>query len=66
MKQVFLDHRNLLYFHFATPNVQEFETLNSVFQETKADPHYLYQQIFLHEKSLRSRLYDGKEHQKKP
>jgi hypothetical protein len=53
-----------LFFEFATPVVQEFESLNSLFQQTKADPHELYQQIFLHQRSLQNRLYDAKRHKK--
>jgi hypothetical protein len=31
-------YKNYLFFEFATPVVQEFERLNSLFQQTKADP----------------------------
>jgi hypothetical protein len=43
------DYKNCLFFEFATPIVHEFERLNSRFQQTKADPHELYQQIFLYQ-----------------
>lgn len=33
IKEMLLDQRNYLYFHFATPIVQEFERLNSLFSE---------------------------------
>jgi hypothetical protein len=55
------DCKNYLFFEFATSTVQEFERLTILFQETKADPHELYQQIFLHQKSIQNRLYDAKE-----
>jgi hypothetical protein len=48
-----------LYFEFATPIVQEFQRLNSPFQQTKVDPRELYQQIFLHQKSLQNKLCDA-------
>jgi hypothetical protein len=35
------DYKNYLFFEFATTIVQEFERLNSLFQQTKADPHEL-------------------------
>jgi hypothetical protein len=52
-------NKNYLFFEFATPVLQEFERLNSLFQQTKADTHEPYQQIFLHQKRLQDRLYDG-------
>jgi hypothetical protein len=58
------DYKNHSFFEFAIPVVQEFERLNSPFQETKADPHELYQQISLHQKSLQNRLYDAKRQEK--
>jgi hypothetical protein len=58
------DYKNYLFFEFATPIVQEFERLTSLFQQTKADPHELYQEIFLHQKSLQNRLYDAKDRKK--
>ena len=60
LKEMLSDYKNYLFFEFATPVVQEFERLNSLFQQTKADPYELYQQIFLHQKSLHNRLYDAK------
>ena len=59
------DYKIYLFFEFATPVVQEFERLNSLFQQTKADLHELYQQIFLHQKSLLNRRYDAKRQKKK-
>ena len=53
-----------LYFVFATPIVQEFESLNAEFQQTKADPHALYQKMFLHHQSLQNRLHDSNGHKK--
>jgi hypothetical protein len=43
LKEMFSDYKNYLLFEFATAVVQEFERLNSLFQQTKADPHELYQ-----------------------
>jgi hypothetical protein len=60
LKEMLSDYKNYLFFEFATPVVQEFEILNSLFQQTKADPHELHQQIFSHQKSLQNRLYDAK------
>ena len=54
-----LDCKNYLYFQFATPIVQEFERLNSLFQQTKSDPHELNQELFLHHKSLQNRLFNA-------
>jgi hypothetical protein len=51
------DYKNYLFF--------EFERMNSLFQQTKADPHELYQQIFLHQKSLQNRLFEAKDRKKK-
>jgi len=65
LKEMLSDYKNYLFFEFATPVVQEFERLNSLFQQTKADPHELYQQIFLHQKSLHNRLYDAIRQKKK-
>ena len=55
------DYKNHLF--FATPVLQEFEILNSLFQQTKADPHELYQP-FLRQKSLQKRPYDAKRQKK--
>ena len=60
LKEMLSDYKNYLFFEFATPVVQEFERLSSLFQQIKADPHELFQQIFLHQKSLQNRLYDAK------
>jgi len=54
------DCKNYMFFEFATLVVQEFERLNSLLQQTEADPHELYQQIFLHQKSIQNRPYDAK------
>jgi hypothetical protein len=64
LKEMLSDYKNYLFFELATPFVQEFERLNSLFQQTKADPHELYQHIFLHQKSLQNRLYDAKRQKK--
>jgi len=60
-----LDYQNYLFFEFATPVVQEFERVNSLFQQTRADPHELYQHIFLHQKNVQNRLYDAKKKNRK-
>ena len=64
VKEILLDQKNYLYFHFATPCVQEFERLNAFFQKTKADPHELHNELLMHYKSLESRIYDT-DHKKK-
>jgi hypothetical protein len=58
-------YKNCLFFEFATPVVQEFKRLNSLYQQTKVEPHELYQQIFLHQESLQNRLCDAKRQKKK-
>ena len=57
LKEMLLDYKNYLFFQFVTPMVQEFERLNSLFQQTKSDPHELNKELFMHHKSLQSRLY---------
>jgi len=64
LKEMLSDYKDNLFFESATPVVQEFERLNSLFQQTKADPHELYQKIFLHRRSLQNRLYDAKSQKK--
>ena len=64
IKEMLLDQRKYLFFHFETPCVQEFERLNSLFQKTKADPHELHNQLFMHYRSLHSRIYDADEKKK--
>jgi hypothetical protein len=64
LKEMLSDNKNCLFFEFATPVVQEFVRLNSLYQQTKADTHELYQQIFLHQKSLQNRLCDAKRQKK--
>jgi hypothetical protein len=65
LKEMLSDSKNFLFFVFAKPVVQEFERLNSLFQQTKGDTHELYQQLLLHQKSLQNRLYDAKRQKKK-
>jgi len=64
LKKMFSDYKNYLFSEFATAVVQEFEILNSLFQQTKTDPHEWYQQIFLYQKSLQNKLYDAKRQKK--
>ncbi|KAG7165458.1 SCAN domain-containing protein 3-like 6 [Homarus americanus] len=52
------DTVNLLYFHFVSPIVTEFERNNSVFQTTDADPEELVSELVLHHKSLQDRILD--------
>ena len=52
------DRTNLLYFHFASPVVAEFERLNSCFQATDANPEEMIKTLILHCKSLKNRLFD--------
>jgi hypothetical protein len=47
VKEMLSDYQNYLIFEFATPIVQEFERMNSLFQQTKPDPHELYQKNIL-------------------
>jgi hypothetical protein len=49
LTEMLSDYKSYLLFEFATSVVQEFERLNSLLQQTKADPQELYQQIFLHQ-----------------
>ncbi|GFO14022.1 hypothetical protein PoB_004052700 [Plakobranchus ocellatus] len=51
------DHKNYLYFQFAVPIVQEFETVNSFFQHTNIDPTILDTELYTHYESLHGRLY---------
>ena len=52
------DRTNLLYFHFASPVVAEFERLNSCFQATDVNPEEMIKTLILHCKSLKNRLFD--------
>ena len=52
------DTTNLLYFHFISPLVTEFERVNAFFQTTNADPEETVHELTLHHKSLRARLLD--------
>ena len=65
IKDMLNDQKIFLYLHFATPIVQEFERVNSIFQQTKADPYDLHRELSVHHKSLRSRIYDGSGRKKK-
>ena len=51
------DDVNRFYFIFASPVVSEFEQLNAMFQATDADPEKLVRDLYLHESSLRRRVY---------
>ena len=52
------DPINLLYFHFVSPVVTEFERVNWFFQATDADPEEMVEELTLHHKSLQDRLLD--------
>ena len=52
------DPFNKWYFQFAYAIVCEFETVNGFFQATKADPQEMFQQLDVHYKGLKSRIYD--------
>jgi flavin-dependent dehydrogenase len=65
LKEMLSDYKSYLLFEFATPIVQQFERLKSLFQQTKADLHELYQQIFLRHHSVQNRRYDAKDRKKK-
>ena len=58
IKEMLTDRTNYLYFIFITPIVQEFEKINSVFQQTNGDPYELSKELLPHNESLHSRLYD--------
>jgi hypothetical protein len=49
----------LLYFHFASPLVTEFERVNAFFQATEADPEEMHKELLAHGNSLRGRVFDG-------
>ncbi|GFO12731.1 Zinc finger mym-type protein 1 [Plakobranchus ocellatus] len=57
IKEMMQDHKNYLYFQFAVPIVQEFETVNSLFQHTNIDPTILDTELYTHYESLHGRLY---------
>ena len=51
------DPLNLLYFHFATAVVCEFEKVNAMFQTNRPDPSDLLRELDLHHRSLRGRIF---------
>lgn len=57
IKNMLTDKQNFLYFVFMTPLVAEFESMNAKFQQVKADPHHLSQQLFMHHNSLHNRIH---------
>ena len=65
IKEMLNDHKNYLYIQFATPFVQDFEKVNSFFQQSKADPYDLHQELSLHYRSIRSRIIDCQGNKKK-
>ena len=60
IKEMLADRMNYLYFTFITLIVQEFEKINSLFQQTNGDPYELSKELLLHHESLQlhRRLYD--------
>lgn len=48
----------LLYFHFVSPLVTEFDRVNAFFQATDADPEEMYTELNSHSKSLHGRVFD--------
>jgi hypothetical protein len=52
LKDKMLNYKKYLFFQSAIPVVQELEMPNRMFQQNTAVHHELYQQIFLHLKSL--------------
>ncbi|CAM1311707.1 Uncharacterised protein g5782 [Pycnogonum litorale] len=58
IKEMLADRINYLYFVFATPVVQEFKKINSLFQQTNGDPHELSRQLVMHHENLYRRLYN--------
>ena len=64
MTKYFLYNRiNFLGIHFALPIIQEFESMNALFQSTDCDPEKLFQDLSYHHRALYERLFDqnGKE-----
>ena len=57
IKEMLSDYKNYLYFVFATPIVQEFEKVNSLFQSTQQDPYVLQKELLMHKTSLENRIY---------
>lgn len=53
------DPATLLYFHFASPLVTEFDRVNAFFQATEADPEEMHKELLAHGNSLRGRVFDG-------
>eukprot|EP00794_Sanderia_malayensis_P009867 gene9867-biopygen8124 len=51
------DPVNLLYFHFLSPIVAEFERVNAFFQATNIDPHDMMKELSLFSDSLKSRVF---------
>ena len=51
------DPVNLLYFHFLSPLVTEFERVNAIFQTTNADAEEMVRQLLSLQKSLHARIY---------
>eukprot|EP00794_Sanderia_malayensis_P010381 gene10381-biopygen7566 len=52
------DQVNLLYFHFVSPLVTEFERVNSLFQATDVEGEEMEKELTLHYKSLKARMYN--------
>ena len=50
---------NYLHFTFVLQIVQEFERVNATFQKTNADPFDLCEELRLHHRSLRNRVFDS-------
>ncbi|XP_068225886.1 protein FAM200C-like [Palaemon carinicauda] len=50
------DKVNLLYFHFVSPIVTDFERLNALFQATDGDPEGLVKELLLIHKTLQYRV----------
>eukprot|EP00795_Rhopilema_esculentum_P002040 gene2040-17605_t len=55
------DPINLLYFHFLSPIVAEFERVNAFFQATDIDPHGMIKELNLFFDSLKRRVSDVNE-----
>eukprot|EP00795_Rhopilema_esculentum_P000532 gene532-10215_t len=55
------DPMNLLYFHFLSPIVDEFERVNTFFQATDIDPHGMIKELNIFFDSLKRRVFDVNE-----
>ena len=58
LKDMLVDDLTYLYICFITPIIKEFDKINKFFQATNADPEAMTQQLEMHYRSLRGRVFD--------